>query len=64
MHASAVPHPVEQERRLLHAAALRYVYENAIVPVVSRGDFRKLEGVISREAVLNKYRIVSRENSP
>jgi CIC family chloride channel protein len=42
-------------------AALRYVYETPLVPVVSRADFRKLEGVISREAVLNKYKVVSRE---
>jgi chloride channel protein, CIC family len=40
--------------------ALRYVYQSPLVPVVSRADFRKLEGVISREAVLNKYRFVSR----
>jgi CIC family chloride channel protein len=39
--------------------ALRY--ESAIVPVVSRADFSKLEGVISRDAVLNKYTVVSRE---
>jgi CIC family chloride channel protein len=42
-------------------AALRFVYEYPLVPVVSRADFRKLEGVISREAVLNKYKVVSRE---
>ena len=42
-------------------AALRHVYEAPLVPVVSRADFRKLEGVISREAVLNKYKVVSRE---
>ena len=40
--------------------ALRYVYQSPLVPVVSRADFRKLEGVISRDAVLNKYRVVSR----
>jgi CIC family chloride channel protein len=40
--------------------ALRYVYQSPLVPVVSRADFRKLEGVISREAVLNKYRVISR----
>jgi CIC family chloride channel protein len=40
--------------------ALRYVYQSPLIPVVSRADFRKLEGVISREAVLNKYRFVSR----
>jgi CIC family chloride channel protein len=41
--------------------ALRYVHQTALVPVVSRADFRKLEGLISSEAVLNKYRVVSRE---
>lgn len=45
-------------------AALRFVYDAPIIPVVSRADFRKLEGVVSREAVLNKYRIVTREPSP
>jgi hypothetical protein len=30
---------------------------------VSRADFRKLEGLISSEAVLNKYRVVSREET-
>ncbi len=41
--------------------ALRYVYQTPLVPVVSRADFRKLEGVISSQAVLNKYRVVSKE---
>jgi CIC family chloride channel protein len=41
--------------------ALRYVYQVPLVPVVNRADFRKLEGVISSEAVLNKYRVVSRQ---
>ncbi len=41
--------------------ALRHVYQAPIVPVVSRADFGKLEGVISRDAVLNKYTVVSRE---
>jgi len=41
--------------------ALRFVYESPLVPVISRADFRKLEGVISREAVLNKYRLVSQQ---
>ncbi|MBV9574855.1 MAG: chloride channel protein [Acidobacteriales bacterium] len=43
-------------------AALRYVYQTALVPVVSRADLRKLEGVISSEAVFNKYRMVSRHD--
>ncbi len=37
-------------------AALRYVYQVPLVPVVHRADFRKLEGVISREDVLEKYK--------
>lgn len=41
--------------------ALRYVYQTPLVPVVSRADFRKLEGVISSAAVLDKYHVVSRE---
>jgi CIC family chloride channel protein len=41
--------------------ALRYVYQTPVVPVVSRADFRKLEGLISSEAVLNQYRVVSRD---
>jgi CIC family chloride channel protein len=41
--------------------ALRYVYQTPLVPVVSRADFRKLEGVVSSDAVLNKYQVVSRE---
>lgn len=41
--------------------ALRYVYETPLVPVVSRADFRQLEGVISSEDVLNRYRVVPLE---
>jgi chloride channel protein, CIC family len=37
-------------------AALRYVYQLPLVPVVHRADFRRLEGVISREDVLEKYK--------
>jgi len=40
--------------------ALRYVYQYQLVPVVSRADFRKLEGVISSETVLAQYHVVSR----
>ncbi len=36
--------------------ALRYVNQTDLVPVVSRADFGKLEGVISSDAVLSKYR--------
>lgn len=42
--------------------ALRYVHQTPLVPVVSRADYRKLEGVVSSEAVLNKYRAVSRDH--
>jgi chloride channel protein, CIC family len=37
--------------------ALRYVYQTPVVPVVSRADLRKLEGVISSDDVLAKYRV-------
>jgi hypothetical protein len=36
--------------------ALRYVDRWPIVPVVSRADFRKLEGVVSQRGVLERYR--------
>lgn len=36
--------------------ALRYVDRWPIVPVVNRADFRKLEGIISQRAVLERYR--------
>jgi CIC family chloride channel protein len=36
--------------------ALRYVDRWPLVPVVSRADFRKLEGVISQRDVLKRYR--------
>ncbi len=41
-------HPLEM--------ALRYVDRWPVVPVVSRADFRKLEGVISQRDVLERYR--------
>lgn len=37
--------------------ALRYVHQTPLVPVISRADLRKLEGVISSEDVLEKYRV-------
>ena len=37
--------------------ALRYVHEWPLIPVVSRANFRQMEGVISRDNVLNRYRI-------
>jgi CIC family chloride channel protein len=36
--------------------ALRYVDRWPLVPVVSRADYRKLEGVVSRSDVLKRYR--------
>ena len=36
--------------------ALRYVDRWPVVPVVSRADFRKLEGVVSQRSVLERYR--------
>jgi len=36
--------------------ALRYLNQTDVVPVVSRADFGKLEGVISSEDVLSRYR--------
>jgi chloride channel protein, CIC family len=41
-------HPLE--------TALRYVDRRPLVPVVSRADFRQLEGVISQRDVLDRYR--------
>jgi chloride channel protein, CIC family len=41
-------HPLEM--------ALRYVDRWPMVPVVSRADFRKLEGVVSKGDVFNRYR--------
>jgi CIC family chloride channel protein len=40
--------------------ALPYAQKNPLVPVVNRADFRKLEGVISQEDVLNRYKLVAR----
>ena len=37
-------------------SALRYVNSYALVPVVNRANFSKLEGVISSESVFQKYR--------
>ena len=36
-------------------SALRYVNTFAIVPVVNRADFRRLEGVVTRDSVFKKY---------
>jgi CIC family chloride channel protein len=36
-------------------SALRYVNAYPLVPVVNRADFRRLEGVVSRESVFQRY---------
>jgi chloride channel protein, CIC family len=41
--------------------ALRYVDRWPLLPVVSRADFRKLEGVISEQDVLRRYRMFGEE---
>lgn len=60
---SAIP-----RRRLPHLhpdlaleVALRYAQKTPLVPVINRADFHKLEGVISQEDVLNRYKLVERE---
>ncbi len=40
--------------------ALRFVHQTPLVPVLSRADLLKLEGVISSEDVMSKYRVVSK----
>ncbi|HKN36102.1 MAG TPA: chloride channel protein [Terriglobales bacterium] len=42
-------------------AALRHVHEEPLLPVVHRADFSRLEGVISEQDVLNRYKLVERE---
>jgi chloride channel protein, CIC family len=42
--------------------ALRYVHAAPILPVVHRADFRRLEGVISQQDVLNRYKLVERDD--
>ena len=39
--------------------ALRYVNDFPLIPVVNRADSRRLEGVISRDAVFKKYGTIS-----
>jgi len=43
--------------------ALRYVDQWPIVPVVSRANFRKLEGMISQQFVLDRYRAFDGEEA-
>lgn len=44
--------------------ALRHVHRTELIPVISRVDSHKLEGVISRDAVLGKYKMVGTEEEP
>jgi CBS domain-containing protein len=39
--------------------ALRYVEQTPLVPVVSRADLGKLEGIITSEDVLARYRVAA-----
>ena len=41
--------------------ALRHVHSTELIPVISRVDSHKLEGVISRDAVLGKYKMIGTE---
>ena len=41
--------------------AMRYVYRWPVVPVVSRADLGKLEGILSKEDVLKGYQAVEQE---
>jgi len=44
--------------------ALRYVHTSQLIPVVSRADLHKLEGVISGDVVLSKYTMPTTEEVP
>jgi chloride channel protein, CIC family len=44
--------------------ALRYVDRWPLLPVVSRADFRELEGVISQQDVLKRYQLFGEEEHP
>ena len=41
--------------------ALRYMGDSPLLPVVSRADFRDLQGVVSQEDVLDRYKEMDRE---
>ena len=43
--------------------ALRHVYHLPLVPVVHRADFRELLGVVTRDNVLNRYQLFSRDEA-
>ncbi len=57
MNDSAHTEPALRSPRSHSEPALRHVYQVPLVPVVHRADFRRLEGVISREDVLEKYKM-------
>jgi CIC family chloride channel protein len=42
--------------------AMRYVYRWPVLPVVSRADLGKLEGIISKEDVLKRYQALGEES--
>ena len=42
--------------------ALRYANQWPLVPVVSRADLHKLEGVVSERDILNRYRAFEEES--
>jgi CIC family chloride channel protein len=42
--------------------ALRYANQWPVVPVVSRADLQKLEGVISQRDILNRYQVFNEES--
>jgi chloride channel protein, CIC family len=44
--------------------ALRHVHRAELIPVISRVDVHKLEGVISRDAILGKYQVIGTEEEP
>jgi CIC family chloride channel protein len=42
--------------------AMRYVYRWPVLPVVSRADLGKLEGIISKDDVLKRYQALGEES--
>jgi chloride channel protein, CIC family len=44
--------------------AFRYIYQWPLIPVVSRANFRKLEGVLTQRNVLAQYEMFDREIKP
>jgi CBS domain-containing protein len=41
---------------------MRYVYRWPVLPVVSRADLGKLEGIISKDDVLKRYQALGEES--